>query len=97
MLDCGEWVDGNIKNRRLEARTNRTTSNPTAMGQASPKARLFSGGVWLTRLPGGIDATMLATLPVTSVSKVAPGPTEKFVTGAFCCECAPPVCNELDS
>ena len=92
-LDCGEWVDGNLKNKRLEVITNRTTSNPSAMAQT----RLFPAGACLTRLLWDIGATMLATLPVVSVCNGAPGPTEKFATGVFCCGCAPPVWNKLDS
>ena len=94
-LDCGEWVDGTVKNRRLEAIINRTTSNPSAMAQTSPKPRLFVGGACLTRLPWYIGATMLATLPVISVSNVASGSTEEFATCVFCFGCASPGWNKL--
>ena len=99
-LDCGkwvdgnfEWVDGNLKNKRLEVITNRTTSNPSAMAQT----RLFPAGACLTRLLWDIGATMLATLPVVSVSNVAPGPAEECATGVSCCGCDPPGWNKLDA
>ena len=103
-LDCGEWVDGNfewvdgnLKNKRLEVITNRTTSNPSAVAQASPQTRLFPAGACLTRLLWDTGATMLATLSVVSVSNVAPGPAEECATGVSCCGCAPPGWNKLDA
>ena len=92
-LDCGEWVDGNVKNRKLEVISNRTTSNPSAMAQT----RLFPAGACLTRLLWDIGATMLATLPVVSVNNVAPGPAGECATGVSCCRCAPSGLNKLDA
>ena len=64
--------------------TNKTTSNPDAMTQMGLAARLFSGGVFLTRLLRSKGATTLTTLVVVSARNADTGSINELTVDTCC-------------